>query len=172
MTVCVWEPADADGSYTRRHRLAGSGTEGVDSEGDECGGLHAPSTVHLFYNGTNHYNVFVPDSSPATSELSPTVLPEPAPASAPKPTIAKPRTSRAPTLRSQKSKRGDSAVPKAPPGRVAPLATPATAGPPKRLADVKRRPSRTPSQLRAVLSFRLESPRRKAQLQQPQHVRV
>ena len=65
ISVSVWEPAGSDGSFARRHRLAGTGSVTCNVSDSA-----APSSVHLFYNGINHYNVFVPDKSRAADEAS------------------------------------------------------------------------------------------------------
>ena len=77
VTTCVWEPlgrTPAGGwRYTRRHSLEGSSAR---SRRDERNGSR---TVHLHYNGSSHYSVFVPDESSSTA---PTIVAAQKPAAA------------------------------------------------------------------------------------------
>ena len=61
VSVCLWELDGADGSYVCRHCVGRNGLSGICS---------TPPAVHLFYDGVNHYDIFVPDSL----ELMPSAL--------------------------------------------------------------------------------------------------
>ena len=61
VSVIVWELADAAGSCSHRHQL-------VSSDGPSAMSS-TPPTVHLFYNGVSHYNIFVPDAAASLTAL-------------------------------------------------------------------------------------------------------
>ena len=66
ITVSVWEPAGSDGSFARRHKLSAASA----APSKRPGAARSPS-AHLFYNGVNHYNVFVPDEPEQEPEPEP-----------------------------------------------------------------------------------------------------
>ena len=68
VTTYVWEALKVDNGQTPRFALRHS------LEGRHCASSRRDlgtmvQTVHLFYNGTNHYAVFVPDTPDATAHL-------------------------------------------------------------------------------------------------------
>ena len=74
VTTYVWEALQVDNGQTPRFALRHS------LEGRHCASSRRDlgtmvQTVHLFYNGTNHYAVFVPDTPDATAhpQASPTL---------------------------------------------------------------------------------------------------
>ena len=84
VVTCVWEPhgrtADGDWRYTRRHALEGTSSRRAEQSSPD----DLSRTVHLHYDGSSHYSVFVPDDAKqaASQRSARATAPLPAPAAA------------------------------------------------------------------------------------------